>query len=267
MRLATTLTAIAITTVSGCSFGNARYKETRTINRTSYDAMPLHVRSKNGGIEVERSRDEGVVIVAHIRARTQERLDEVEIVADDLGDGVFEVYAIWPDNRRKSSEGVSYEITYPYTEDVTLATSNGSLRIGEFGGDADLRTSNGRITVNGHDGDVYADSSNGSINLYEITGEVEADTSNGRIHVELTPDNPGPVSLDTSNGAISLEVGEAFEGELEADTSNGRVRVEGTVQGRIHSIRKSYVRLALGDAPHRSVLDTSNGSVTIRIRD
>ncbi|MHC4977178.1 MAG: DUF4097 family beta strand repeat-containing protein, partial [Planctomycetota bacterium] len=190
MRLAaTTLTALAITTIAGCTFGSARYKETRTINRTSYDAMPLHARSANGGIQVERaSTSEGVEIVAHIRARTQERLDEVEIVADDIGNGVFEVYAIWPDDKRRGSEGVSYEIVYPYTEGVTLETSNGSLTIGGFGGDAELRTSNGRITIEGHDGDVFTNTSNGSINLFEITGEVFADTSNGRIQVELTED-------------------------------------------------------------------------------
>jgi DUF4097 and DUF4098 domain-containing protein YvlB len=259
-----------LVTLSSCGFNDARFKETRTISRTAFDAMPLYVSSNNGSIEIERNDiDNEVRIIAMISARTQERLDAVEIVADDLGNGVFEIHALWPENKRKSNEGVSYEITYPQTSDVRLTTSNGSLTIGDFAGKIDLRTSNGRITVDGHEGDVVADTSNGSIKLYDISGAVSADTSNGSVIVELTSDNPGPVALDSSNGSITLEVGHAFAGELEADTSNGRIKVHGTVEGRIYSISRNHVRLALGDAENfeRSSIDTSNGSVTIRIRD
>jgi len=102
-------------------------------------------------------------------------------------------------------------------------------------------TSNGAIVVEGIDGTIALDTSNGAIDVYDSMGDLTADTSNGRIEVVRFV---GDLRLDTSNGEVWIE---DVTGTVSADTSNGSVHYSGT------------------PTAGRNRIDTSNGSVTVRV--
>ena len=268
-------------TISGCtSMTPARFKDTRSMSAPYLGSMALDVLTVNGAIEVSQADSQSIEITAMIKARTQQRLDETLVVADQIDDTLV-VRVEWPNGKRMSNEGCSFTIAMPATESITLKSSNGAISVDSLSGPADLDTSNGRITVtdyvgdiraetsNGRivlesiDGSVYADTSNGSVRIFGVTGPVNADTSNGAVVIELADGNPGPVQIDTGNGSVTLAVGDAFTGTLTTDTSNGSTHCSiGNVQS--HKIGKNDWRFVFPGEGEASLIDTSNGAIKIK---
>lgn len=268
----------------GCSSG-ARYRETRVIILPDAPAMAdIEVRTGNGGVDISTApKERQTTIVANLRATTKERLEQAEIVAG-YKNGTLVVAVDWPDGRRRSNEGASFDIETPGVGNATVETGNGAITLAGARGGADLRTSNGRIVVERHEGAVVADTSNGRIELSGDLDDVDADTSNGRVRiagatgpvrvrtsngsvvVEMASGAEGPVQARSSNGSIRFDLGPAFHGRLRLETSNGRVHLEDAPLARIHSISKSRAELTIGEGGDDSVADTSNGSVTVRFR-
>ena len=281
------LAALAIVSaamLSGCS--GARFRETRVIVLPDPPAnASMDVRTANGAVDISTAPEESqTTIVAQLRATTRERLELAEIDAAYEG-GMLLVRVEWPDGRRRSNEGASFDIEAPGVSDVTVDTGNGRIVVAGAKGAADLRTTNGRIVVRRHEGPVYAatsngrvtldgeltdvdvDTSNGGVQIVGAAGPVRVRTSNGGVGVELTDDNPGPVQVRSSNGGVRLTLGPAFAGRLLLDTSNGRVSLEDAPPARISSISRSRADLRFGEGGAESVADTSNGNVTVRFRD
>jgi len=254
--------------LSGCVINLApMHEETRSLDADYIDGMGIEVESNNGSISVTQEGTEAVYITARIRASSEDRLAATRIIAerDPVGDLV--IRALWPDGKRHSREGCSFEIVTPGAYGVRLRTGNGAITIQGLKGSADLSTSNGRIVVIDHDGDVYADTSNGRVELAGVSGAVDVDTSNGRVTVALTPDNEGPVSIDTSNGSVTLNLGPAFRGELELETGNGSISYETPPTIRRVDSSKHRATLLVGEGGQRSVVDTGNGSIRIEFHE
>jgi DUF4097 and DUF4098 domain-containing protein YvlB len=245
--------------------------------------MGLDVQTVNGSIAVSKASDDSIAITAEIKARTQERLDNTFIIADQIGENLV-VRVEWADGKRLSNEGCAFTIAMPATESIRLKSSNGALTVDSLDGFADLETSNGRITVTDHigdvradtsngriilesiDGSVFADTSNGSVRVFEVSGPVEVDTSNGSVVIELTNDNPGPIQVDTGNGSVKLAVGDGFSGVITADTSNGSINC-GVRDVQAHKISRHHWRFEFPGEGGSSMIDTSNGSISIKHRD
>ena len=276
--------AAAALTLTGCvSWGEARFRETRNLSAPYFGTMGLDVLTANGKIEVFKASDNTIEITAEIKARTQERLNNTFIVADQVGD-ILVVRVQWADGRRLSNEGCAFTIAMPATESIKLKSSNGAISVDSLDGEANLETSNGRITVTDHIGDIYADTSNGRITLesidgsvfadtsngavriFEVSGPVEVDTSNGSVVIELTDDNPGPVQIDTSNGAVTLIVGDGFTGTLTADTTNGAIHCR-INKVEAHRISRHHWLFDFSGDGEASLIDTGNGSITIKHKD
>ncbi|HEX8877877.1 MAG TPA: DUF4097 family beta strand repeat-containing protein [Phycisphaerales bacterium] len=256
-----------------------QYSETRTVRVPLSPGGGVDVRTRNGNVEVQGAAGTDAVVVATLRARTQQRLDEAKVVADAAG-GTLSVRVEWPDGRPQSGEGCSFKIDAPAPSGVHVDTSNGKIAIRDTSGLADLDTSNGSIRVINHAGEVQADSSNGGIDIRDTSGPVEAITSNGRIELmnvggravahtsngsiiaHLAESSPGPVQLRSSNGSIDLALGAAFAGELRVSTSNGNVRLNSpaTVTNMV-SGRSATLQFGSGGAA--SSVMTSNASVSI----
>lgn len=240
-------------------------KETRTILLDHVSGKAVSVKSANGSVTIKKSADSNVTITARVRAQSDARLKSTEILTTRGDNGTLDIRVKWPDERRKNNEGVSFEIALPDANGITVETSNGSIALSDMSGAAKLESSNGSVTVLGHDGSVHADTSNGAITLTGITGKVNADTSNGSINAALSNENAGPVRLDTSNASVTLAVGAGFGGTLSADTSNGRVTVEETaLQTQSVKLNKASARVDFKKTGEKSVIDTSNGSVSIK---
>lgn len=256
-----------------------QYTETRTVVVPVNAGTAVDVRTRNGSVEIGSGAAPEAVVVATLRARTQQRLDDAKLVADDSG-GTLNVRVEWPDGRAQPGEGCSVKIDAPAPNGVHVDTSNGRITLRDTAGLADLDTSNGTIRVTNHAGEVLADSSNGAIHISDASGPVEAITSNGRIELvnvggravantsngsimaHLAESSPGPVQLRSSNGSIDLAIGSAFVGELKVSTSNGNVRlnspatVSNMVSGR-------SATLQFGSGGPSSSVRTSNASVSI----
>lgn len=270
-----------LSTLTGCG-DLVLHRATRVIEVNHVEAKPLVVETENGSITVTRGQGPMVRITAHLEALSAERLAQTQVVAERGADGTLAVRVKWPD-RREKNEGAGLEIEIPSVRDLTLTTSNGRIHARDTAGLAKLRTSNGSILVEDHAGGVEAESSNGTIRLDDIAGNVAARTSNGRVEVDgvtglcdvstsngsvdidLASSSQGPVVVHTTNGSIALEIGPAFVGEVSATTSNGRVTVEGGVTARIIEMGKNSARFAVGSGGSASTLQTSNGSIRIKL--
>lgn len=257
-------------------------KETRRFEIAHQPATPLNVRTQNGSVEVEAApQDAKVVVTAIVRAKNEDRLAGTRVIAERDNTGVVRVSVAWPDDKRLSNEGVSFEITTPDAKGVDIDTSNGSVRVAGLSGAANLESSNGRITVARHSGDVVAKtsngrvdaerisgalnarSSNGSISARDIGGAVEADTSNGGVDVRLADSSPGPVRIDTSNGSVDVECGKGFTGSVVMSTSNASARFR---DGAGHTVRgKDRLEASVGGGGPRSKISTSNGGIEVRV--
>ncbi|MFG0274836.1 MAG: DUF4097 domain-containing protein [Phycisphaerales bacterium] len=286
LRRCTLLASLLLiaTTAVGCSSG-ARYRETRVIVLPDAPAMAgIDVRTANGAVDISTApRESQATIVASLRAKTKERLERIDIIAGYEGETLV-VSVVWPDGRRRSSEGATFDIEVPGVADATVDTGNGAINLAGAQGDADLNTSNGRIKVERHRGSVVADTSNGRIEISGELDDVDARTSNGAVRiagadgpvrvrtgngsvvVELADGNPGPVEARSSNGSIRFNLSEAFRGRLRLETTNGRVVLEDAPMARIHSISRNRAELTIGDSAAESSADTTNGTVTVRFR-
>jgi DUF4097 and DUF4098 domain-containing protein YvlB len=143
---------------------------------------------------------------------------------------------------------------------IVATTTNGSISLGAFEGEAKLETSNGRIAVDGQRGPVNAQTSNGSIDIKGATSVV-ADTSNGSITVVLADDATGGLRLETSNGSITVDLPAAWQGTVSAETSLGSLNLSG---GKVTG-KGGSKSMTVGDGSKATAnIETSNGSVTVR---
>jgi len=259
--------------------------DTRTVEVAHVAGAPVEVKTANGAVKIEAKPVSQVRVTATVRAQTQERLDATQVKVERGADNTLVVSVAWPDDRRRSNEGVSFEIAIPDAAGVKVKTTNGSISIAGLSGEAVLESSNGRVGVDGHTGPVRIDTSNGAVNVKDVAGPVSVeasnggvelvrvggplviDTSNGAVRVTLRDDATGPVKIDSSNGPVTLSVGRSFAGEIAMDTSNGSVKLEELPAATIVSMGRSSGRIrvgAVGESVEQSRIDTSNGSITIK---
>ena len=236
------------------------------------DGRSVVVAIENGRIEIIKDPTaNGVEISAEVRcygkdqAEADARLQATSLVAQSDSEGKIQVSVSIPKRGGGSWINLNSDVTNVTVRAADLSgivatTSNGSITLGAFEGEAKLGTSNGRIAVDGHRGPVNAETSNGSIDIKGATSVV-ADTSNGSIKVVLADDATGGLRLDTSNGSITVDLPAAWQGTVSAETSLGSVNLSGgKVTGKGDS--KS---MTVGDGSKATAsIETSNGSVTVR---
>jgi DUF4097 and DUF4098 domain-containing protein YvlB len=254
----------------GCMMNLDTKEQVTTIPVPHVAGSGLKVTAHNGHIDVKKSGDSEVKVVATLRMTSDDRLKATTISATRDDKGVLVISATPPSNLWNSNEGCGFDITLPDASGVTLKTDNGSIQLTGLQGKAELNTSNGSITISSQDGPIHAETSNGRVEAIGATGKVDCSTSNGSVKVSLAPTSPGPVKIDTSNGSITLELGKAFVGAIEADTSNGSITTPDAKSGyptaNIQRQGKTHVIVTVGSGP-KSTLDTSNGRITIKFAD
>ena len=273
-----TLAAFCLQT--GCSF-SPLHKETRNSTHAHQPNSPIQIESTNGSITLTQEDREDVEIVAHLRATSEERLKATDILSELVDGNKLYIHVNWPEGKRHSREGCSFEVKIPDAMAVILKTSNGNITTSDLGGAADLKTSNGSIDVKNHHGSLLAVTSNGNIIANDIEGEIDTKTSNGSITIQrapgivksktsngkitlsMKPQATGPIDLKTSNGSVEVSLGTAFVGTLSASTSNGSIDTSGIKNGEVVSSSKTKAKLKFGEAAQTSTVQTSNGSIRI----
>lgn len=287
--------AATVPLLAGCVSWNSyeTATEERRLTAPGDATQPVEVRTHNGSIriEVDPSAPE-FEILATVKAagdtyeEAEVRLALVEIHADvDSMADTLVIEPYFPGGRR-NGDGCSFSIVAPGFDGFVGRSSNGSIELSGGAGLVNLDTSNGAIAVWDHDGDLRAATSNGRITVERVQGAITAHTSNGRVNAlevvggpvtirtsngrvtySAGPDSIGPFRINTSNGSVEVMVPPSIGGEIVASTSNGRVSVDDAGHARRVAVHRSSAAVTLSDTGPRSHIETSNGSVTIRIRE
>jgi hypothetical protein len=268
---------IAMLAFAGCSINPVSAKGSLTASVA--DAKSVVVSTENGSVElIQDPAATTMQITAAIRCTgdTQEkaaaRVKATTLSATRDADGKVTVGVDFPPREPAvtvvyigttggTTDSASIVIRAANLDGIEVATTNGSIDVGAFRGNAKLVTSNGSIEVRDHAGPIEARSSNGAIRASGVLAPIVADTSNGRIEVVLAPEAQGDIELDTSNGSVSLELGAGWQGTVSADTSNGKVDLAGGDVARTVGANT----MTIGDAKMaKATIDTSNGRITVR---
>ncbi len=231
------------------SWGDDRagFCEVREYTVPAAGAMVTVDATPNGGISVEGSRRQDIIVRARVVATAGS-----EDVARDIA-GRVQVIAtadhVAAEGPRglhdRESWSVSYRLAVPTSTPLSLKSTNGGISISD---------------VNSH---VEFGTVNGGVKLARMAGEVEGHTTNGGVDVDLdgsTWDGSG-LDVRTSNGGVKVSVPEGYSAHLETGTVNGHVQIDFpvTVQG---TIGKSF-STDLGSGGPLLRVRTSNGGVKI----
>jgi len=247
----------------------------------------LRIETTNGTVSltVEEAR-RGIEIVARIvcggrnMEEAEARWKDARVIIEAAAPGERFVRVEFPKPYR-SGDGASFTILAgPSTStairstngDVIVhggsgpldgTTSNGSIEISGRAGICRLSSSNGGVNIDGLDGDVEVRTSNGRMRIRGVRGSVRAESSNGGIHF-IAAEEGGPFSLESSNGSARVELPAQFVGEIRASTSNGEIHVSDPgSRFNVVSIQDERGTLRAGQGGSSSVVETSNGSVTV----
>ena len=205
MKMSALVTAVAATLVFAASDSSAKVRENFEQVVPFSPGGSFEIENKNGSIHIETWNEDSVRIEATKKAKSEEHLDDIEIVIDGSGSSVS-VETVH--HRRRDGGQVSYEITLPEDANVHVSTANGT------------------VTIEGIHGHVVARSVNGSLKVEDIVGEIEASTTNGSIRARYDEATDGRHSFETTNGSVRVYLPSDAGGDFEANTVNGSIDID-----------------------------------------
>lgn len=241
MKLSTWLLvalAGAFTTLSPDASAKVREDFERVIPFSASGSFEIE--NSNGSILVKTWSEDTVRIVAEKEAKSQDDLDDIEIVIDGSGDTV----SVETVHHRRSNRGkVSYVISIPADANVSVVTVNGS------------------VTIKGIHGHVVARSTNGSLKVEGIVGEIDARTTNGSIRARYEQATDGSHTFKTTNGSVRIYLPSDAGGDFEANTVNGSIKVDFTTN--LTRTSRRHMQGSFGNGGGSFKIETVNGSVKI----
>lgn len=222
------------------------------VREETLQAGPLAVDAgTNGGVRVEGWDRNDILVRAIVRTRARDEARAREIAsAVQIQTGGHRVQSTGPQNERREWWSVSYRISVPRRNDLTLNARNGG------------------ITIGGVSGTIRFDTTNGGVNLSDLGGSVRGHTRNGGVKVALAGERWDGEGLDveTTNGGVTLSIPDGFNAALETRTVNGSFRTDYpiTIQGELNYRRGLATTLGSGGPPVR--VRTTNGGLRINKR-
>jgi hypothetical protein len=144
---------------------------------------------------------------------------------------------------------VSYEISVPGDQALSLASTNGGISIANVRAQIDFRTQNGGVT------------------LTDVAGAIKGRTQNGGVQVSLRGqrwDGEG-LDVETQNGGISLVLPDGYSARVETSTVNGRVNTDFPVTV-VGTMDRRHLTGDINSGGTTLRLTTVNGGVSIRKR-
>jgi hypothetical protein len=217
-----------------------------SVRETFEETVPFHpggtfsIENANGAIEIVAGNDASVRVEAEKRAKSEEALQDIEIVIEGSGDAVS-VRTVH--HRRQDSGGVSYRVALPAEARVVASTANGE------------------VTVKGIQGRVQAESVNGALRIEDVAGEIDAETTNGSIEATYRAVSGGRHRFETTNGAVRLFLPAGAGGSIDAETTNGSIDVDFPLN--LTRTSRRHIRGNFGSGSSSFQISTVNGSVTV----
>lgn len=242
----------------------------------------LWVKNRNGGIRVTGWDREEVALTAEIRDSERRKIELVVLrKGDDLDVEALFQQSSWTFGLGFiQSPRCEMTLSVPRKLQAHFRTTNGTLVIAALDGFANCETTNGDIRIKEVAGEVHADTTNGTIEarnlkarirggttngriqLQDVEGGIKMETTNGSIHAENLDGWGEGISLETTNGSIDVELGKAT-GEILAENTHGNLEVR-LPGAQTIELTKHRAHLKVPGKAQKIVLDTTNGSITIR---
>jgi len=293
-RIVPVVLLAALLPLTGCGVVNANHRAETSMTMTAehVDDAPLRIVITNGSIDV---RPDSEAQVVRIEARlicsgsSEEealaRLAEASVTAVRDSDAALVIQPVFPEPSR-SNDAVHLIVYIPSLSKAELRATNGSILAAGLRGPLEARSTNGAITVERHDGsaalrgtngritartiagDLRAETTNGRIDAEQVRGSVHAKASNGAIAIDLDDQSPGPVTASTTNGSVTLVTGSAFRGTVSLQTRNGGLTLRDPARRAVEpQLQRRSGTITLGDGGEASSLRTTNGSITVEVRE
>ena len=200
----------------------------------------------NGGIKIigwdSREVRVRAKVVANADTDDQARALAKEITVQTSGPIHAEGPA--PDGDRNWS--VSYEISVPVDQSLSLSSTNGGIAITNVRAQVDFRTRNGGVV------------------LTDVAGNFKGRTQNGGVQVSLEGqrwDGEG-LEVETQNGGINVRLPDGYSAHVETSTVNGRINTDFPVSV-VGQIDRHQLTADLNGGGATLKLTTINGGVSI----
>ena len=180
----------------------------------------LRVKTFNGGITVRPSSDSKL----HLKS-TLRQPDQIDYT---IKKSDTEILIEAEQNKRdvRPIPGATFEIQVPYSMQLDLSSSNGSIILSYLESDAKIKTSYGSVSINESTGSYDIELKDGSIYLDSVQGELKVRTNKGDIELKSPISATSIYDLQTKTGDIYLSLANKGLSEIsiQAITKNSPVR-------------------------------------------
>jgi hypothetical protein len=211
----------------------------------------LELREANGTFDVTAIDGDAVEVVATRIAKAADddtakrALARIEIREDVKPGRILVDSTSGPDLAFRESRSVNYVVRMPRQAQLTIKSTNGSIKIAGVAGRVSIATTNGEVRATGLAEATTVTATNGEISLdfARVGGAVACETTNGTIEIALPREAGAELSARVTNGAIEhshlpVKVKEDSRRRLEATigaggpeirlaTTNGAISVRG----------------------------------------
>ncbi|MCY4635295.1 MAG: DUF4097 family beta strand repeat-containing protein [Acidobacteria bacterium] len=254
------------------------------------DGVPdVDLSTFDGRIEVRGWDRSEVRVVVEKRAANRERLEEIEIETEQIGDRVRVAV------RRRDADGLRVTLSLgsnwrgarliasvPHESNLHARTDDGRIAVTDVSGTIELATDDGRIRGAGLRGAVRARTDDGSVRLEEVDADVavhtedgsirvsgvlaglEASTDDGRIVVGAAPGSvmSGDWDLHAEDGRVTVDLPDDFSALLDLATDDGRIRVDDRFGGNAERGAEA-LRRVIGGGGFVLRVRTDDGSIRV----
>ena len=233
---------------------------------------PLEIQAANGSFEIKGEEIEG----AFVDLRSEEGMPADKRENPDryleMTEGEKTVLRLIPDWERGEDRVVRVHLPSGEQWNVSIRTSNGSIRVENLSGYFDASSSNGRIRLENVSGSFHGTCANGSVEGKNVVGKTDITTSNGRITLRESRLSEG--SLQSGNGKINVQLKPEGSGSLSVLSGNGKVRlavpedsdfrIQVQTKGKLHNHLENYSVQTEGNT---TILERGSGEYSVLIQN
>ncbi len=210
----------------------------------------VSLKNVNGAVHVTAWDRNEVKVDAVKHARTQQALNDAQIVVDARADAV-DIQTKYPEKDNHDGAAVEYTVSVPRRAALDrIGTVNGGIEIAGAGGEI-----------------VRGTSVNGDVNARDVEGEVDLSSVNGRVEADFARVASRAINLKTVNGGVVLSLPAGAGARLNATTLHGGITSDFEVPVRaIDSHPGSRLETTIGSGGPEITLRAVNGGITLRRR-
>ncbi len=227
-------------------------QELREEFHQSYTLGPngrITLKNVNGAVRITAWDRAEVKVDAVKKGKTQQALQEAQIVVDARSDAI-DIRTKYPEESRRDAASVDYTVMVPRMAQLeSVGTVNGTVR------------------VEGVTGPVKASSVNGNVEAEGASGDLDLESVNGKVEANFDRLNAREVSMKTVNGGVDVGLPSGAGARVTASTVHGGIDSDFDLPVRKMDFGPGAdVKATIGGGGPDLRLKTVNGSIHLRRR-